>query len=547
VGKVAKTANTSVLIVSVLIILLVVNFLAARHFMWRVDLTENKIYTLSESSKKIAGELNDLVTIKAYFSEKMPPYLSNIRQQVEDLLEEFQAYSKGNLRVEFIDPGEDDELKRKLMYDGIMPLNLQTIDRHKFEVMEAYFGMVVNYEDRKETIPVAEPNSLEYDLSAAIKKVSLPKPPVVGFLTNDEELEINRDYREMSMRIQKLYDVRPVNLQPGQKIPADIDVLFLIAPKDFSDSELFEIDQFVMRGGQLICLADVIDLDERTLRATADKPNISRLLEKYGIQMNEDLIEDHKSNAVASFSTGFMRTMINYPFWVSVEKGLNQESPITKRLGALVLPWISSVEPAEEVPEGVEIKTLASTTEYAYRNEAPFDLNPFKRDRPRLKKEDLEKYSLVLLAEGEFPSAFEGEEIPEAKKLENEDQAGYRPPNAPTTEKDRKNRSPETSVLVAANSLFARDQYIASTRSEGNLIFLENLVDSMALGQELMGIRTRASAQRPIKKELTDAQKTAYKWFAILGVPVLVIIFGLLHVPWVRARRRYYETILTKE
>ena len=98
-----------------------------------------------------------------------------------------------------------------------------------------------------------------------------------------------------------------------------------------------------------------------------------------------------------------------------------------------------------------------------------------------------------------------------------------------------------------ANSLFVRDQYLYATRSKDNLTFLENAIDSMAIGQDLIGIRSRASAQRPLKKELSDAQKTTYKWAAILGMPIVIILFGLARIPFIKARRRYYELLLTKD
>jgi gliding-associated putative ABC transporter substrate-binding component GldG len=545
VGKIAKTANTFILMISILSIIMVLNFLVTRHMVWRVDLTKEKLYTLTDSSKNIVGGLNDHVNIKAYFSQKLPPYLSNIRQDVEDLLNEYQAHAKGNLRVKFIDPTNfDEEQKRKLMYDGIMPINLQTIDKHKFEVMEAYFGMTINYEDRKETIPIVDPTSLEYDLSAAIKKVSLPKTPAIGIFTNKEGLDPERDYSLMYRSLRKLYEIRPVMISEGQKIPETMDVLILLAPTDFSESELFEIDQFVMRGGKLVCLVDAINLDERTLNASVQKPNITKLLTGYGMIINDDLVEDLRSNAVASFSSGFMRTMINYPYWVSVQENLNQENTITKRLNALVLPWVSSVNVAENKPEGVEITTLASTTKSAFQNKEPFNLNPFKRDRQNLKKEDLGQYPLVLLAEGQFPSAYKGEKIPESPKPEDSENPA---PGRGTSEMERKDLSGKTSVLVVPNSLFLRDQYLQSARAEDNLTFIENTVDSMALGQELIGIRTRSMAQRPLNPDLTDAQKTSYKWMTIFGVPVLVILFSLIRIPWVRSRRRYYETIFVKD
>jgi len=546
VHKLAKTANIFVLVISVLIIVMVLNFLVSRHLVWRLDLTREKLFTLADSSKNIVGNLDDLVTIKAYFSQKLPPYLSNMRQDVEDLLEEYQAHSKGKLRVKFIDPTDfEEEQKRKLMYDGIMPINLQTIDRHKFEVMEAYFGLTINYEDRKETIPIADPLSLEYDLSAAIKKVSMAKTPVIALYSNREDLDLQVEYRALNESLRKLYEIRPLNFGPGQKIPETIDVLVLLAPQDFSESELFEIDQFIMRGGKMVCLVDAIDLDQRTLRATVKKPNVTTLLENYGMIINDNLIEDFQSNGIASFSSGFMRTMINYPYWVRLQKNLNQESAITKRLQDMILPWVSSISPSENLPEGITITTLASTTEAAFENKAPFDLNPFKKDRPMLKKEDLDKYGMILLAEGEFPSAYKGKDIPEAETPQDSED---RPPSAGgTSEQERKDKSAKTSVLAVPNSLFIRDQYLQSTRSADNLTFMENAIDSMVLGKELIGIRTRGSAQRPLRTDLSDGQKTSYKWLTILGVPILVILFGLFRIPWVKARRRYYQSMLVKD
>ncbi len=548
-SRITKTTNLTVVVVSMLLILVVVNFLVARHLVWRIDLTESKIYTLSPSSKKMVENLKDIVTIKAYISQKLPPYLSTVRQDVEDLLKEYQAYAKGNLRVEFFDPADNDELKRKLMYDGVPPLNIQTVEKHTFEAMEAYFGMTINYEDRKETVPIIDPETLEYDLSAAIKKVSMPKPPEIRILANKDELDIDKEYQTFMKSVQKLYQASPIQIEKGQKLHESVDVLIIISPKNFTEHELFEIDQFIMRGGKLICLVDAIKIDQRTLEANPEKPNIAIILAKYGIQINDDLIEDMRSSGMAAFSTGYMQTMMQYPFWVSVERDLNREHPITKRLSALVLPWVSSLSQSESIPEGVKLTALASSTEAGYQNTAPFDLNPFKQKNRRITKDDVKRYNLAFLAEGEFTSAYKGEPIPkddEASESNKENEPAA-PPSSGTTEEQRKDKSPETQILVLANSLFVRDQYLYATRSKDNLTFLENAIDSMAIGQDLIGIRSRASAQRPLKKELSDAQKTTYKWAAILGMPIVIILFGLARIPFIKARRRYYELLLTKD
>jgi len=347
--------------------------------------------------------------------------------------------------------------------------------------------------------------------------------------------------------VQKLYQVRPLKLEEGQKIPEDVDILLIISPKNFSESELYEIDQFVMRGGKLICLVDAINIDQRTLQATVDKPNIAKILVKYGIQVNDDLIEDYRSPAIASFSTGYMQTMIRYPFWVSGEKDLNRENAITKRLTTLVLPWVSSLATTDKIPDGVKITTLASTTDAGYKNSAPFNLNPFNRERPKITKSDVKKYALAFLADGEFPSAYKGKPIPKTESPTATDKVKGEPPTLRgTSQEQRKDKSVKTSIMVVGNSFFPREQFLYATRSNNNLAFLENTIDSMAIGQDLIGIRMRASATRPLNNDLTDSQKTTYKWLSILGVPILVILLGIIRIPLVRAKRRYYEMILTR-
>lgn len=537
-----KTTNLVVLAVSVLLILVVINFLVARRAVWRVDLTKNKIYTLSDASKKVVRDLDDLVTIKAYFSERMPPYLANMKEKVVDLLNEYQTYAKGNLQVKFIDPSDDEEKKRSLMYEGIMPIPLQTVEKHKLEFTEAYFSMSINYEGRKETIPVVNPETLEYDLTSAIKKVSITDPPTVAFYTNNEELEIDQDFRGLQMAIEKLNEVRPVEIKPGQKIPEDIDVLFLISPQDFSDSELFEIDQFVMRGGNLVILMEAVEVDQRTLQASVSKPNLADILSDYGLEVEENLIQDFQSNSMASFSSGYMTTMVQYPFWVSLSNGLNEENPITQRLQQVVLPWASSLKIGEDAPEDVNYTILGKTTEFALAETDPFNLNPFDRQKKRPQKEDLKQYDMVIIANGTFTSAFEGEEIPEADVSEEE---GPRPPRGGTTEENRKNISEETSIFLVANAQFARDRGNPSNRQDNNLILLQNTVDSMVLGKDLINIRSRGNIQRPIDADIEDDTKTTIKRVAILAAPVLVILFALIRIPWVRARRRHYANILT--
>ena len=164
-------ANSIIIVLIVLGILAVVNFLSTRHFK-RVDLTEGKDFTISDSTRKVLGELDDIVNIEAYFSGNLPEYVAGLERQVKDIFDEYEAYAHGNLSVKFTDPMSDPALEQKMRFVGIPPVQVNIVEKDKSEVVNIYFGLAITYEDRKEVIPVIQNvMTLEYDLTSAIVKI----------------------------------------------------------------------------------------------------------------------------------------------------------------------------------------------------------------------------------------------------------------------------------------------------------------------------------------------------------------------------------------
>lgn len=527
--------NTLLMIVSAVIILGVINLFSARHF-HRFDLTHNKEYTLSASSKRVVGGLKDLLTVKAYFSEKLPPYLANFKRQVKDLLEEYQTYAKGNLRVEFIDPANDPQLARTLQFQGIPQVQLNILEHDKYQVMNAYLGMSIEYEDRRQVIPVVRDlKNLEYDITGAIVKVSSGQVRPIGLLTNNANIDLQKDYRQLTEALQRQYTVRPIDLSQTKTIPRNLAVLIIISPQDFTDEQLYELDQFVMNGGKLICLVDTVELEQGALNASVKVPNITKLLEHYGISVHSDLVADLRSHSMASFNSGFISFTLPYPFWTKItKKDFAQDNQIVNKLESLVLPWSSSVATSNATAQGVEVTPLASTTAFALSEQAPFNLNPQQRFKP--KKEDLEQRELAVLLKGKFSSYFKDKPVPEETTTPEATPGPPRPEKPQTV-----TESSETQILVVGTSRFVSDRHLFQFPS--NLIFIQNAVDWMALGEDLIGIRTREVTDRPLR-ELSDAQKSTVRYLDTLGASVLVILFGLGRIALKRRKRRYYKTLL---
>ena len=153
----------------VVAILIIVN-IVSRNMFFRWDLTENKMYSLSDSSKSVVGKIDDRLTMKVYFSDNLPGEYGNNRRYLQDILEEYVAYSNGNIHFELIP--DDEKMQENAQKSGIQPVQLQVIENDNLEVKRVYMGMVFLYEDAQETIPVIQTTTgLEYDITTKIKKL----------------------------------------------------------------------------------------------------------------------------------------------------------------------------------------------------------------------------------------------------------------------------------------------------------------------------------------------------------------------------------------
>ena len=227
----------------VLGILIVVNVISVRLFE-RLDLTKQKVYTLSEASKKLVRSFDDRVTVRAYFTEDLPPPYNDNRREVLDILNEYKAYAGGNLQYEFINP-EGEKGEQEAQQQGIPPVDVQVMKEDKFEVKRAYLGLVMMYEDKKETLPVIQNlGSLEYDISSALKRLTTRQKKRIGYTLGHDETDLS-SMKQAYQTLSAQYELTPVNLTGGATVPTDLAALLVIAPqKKINDSSKFQVDQY---------------------------------------------------------------------------------------------------------------------------------------------------------------------------------------------------------------------------------------------------------------------------------------------------------------
>ena len=165
----------------VLFIMLFLLNAISKNWFFRWDLTDNNMYSLSASSESVVDQIDDLLTMKIYFSDDLPGEYANNRRYLQDLLEEFEAISDGNIRFEFFRPEDDQNIEQEAQKAGIMPVQMQVVENDKMEVKRVLMGMVILYEDKKEVLPVIQTTTgLEYEITTKIKKLVETNKPTVG-------------------------------------------------------------------------------------------------------------------------------------------------------------------------------------------------------------------------------------------------------------------------------------------------------------------------------------------------------------------------------
>jgi gliding-associated putative ABC transporter substrate-binding component GldG len=503
-----KKTQTLLRVLLVLGILILVNFISVRIF-GRLDLTKAGVYTLSDASKNLVRNLDDRVTVKAYFTEDLPAPYNNNRRAVLDILNDYKAYSKGNLHYEFINP-EGEKNEREAQQAGIPPVEVQIVKEDKFEVKRAFLGLIMMYEDKKEVLPVIQNlGSLEYDVSAAIKRLTSRTKKRIGYTTGHHETALTSMQRA-SQEINTQYESVPVDLGSNvAEIPQDLAALLIIAPQTkFSDTAKYQIDQYIMRGGKVAFLLNKMNIDLSAQYKVAQPVDIGLedMLENYGIRINSDLVRDKQCASITVMQNQGqfqMRSQVPFPYLPNAVN-VDRSNPIVKDLQGIIFFFVSSLDTTLAANKGLKAEVLVRSSKNSGRQSGFVMIDPF---HPYTREELAESnIPLAAVVNGSFKSFFEGKSL------------------VPHTTK-----SPDTRIIVVGDGDFMKDDFAGN---RGNLTFFVNIVDFLADDAGLITIRSKDIVQPPLE-QVADGTKKLLKYGTLLLPPFLVIGYGLL-----RWRRR---------
>jgi ABC-type uncharacterized transport system involved in gliding motility auxiliary subunit len=487
----------------------------------RADLTEDGLYTLSDSTRTILKNLDDTVTIRVYFTKDLPPSMQPLARSVDDILAEFTSAAGRKLQIEFADPGASVMDEQKAMLLGIPPIQLNVIERDKQAVAKIYLGMSVMYGDNQQVIPIVrDVTNLEYDISEAIVKVTSKELPKIAWW----EFEGSNSFALMRGALERRYTVVGISPSNMSELSASNHaMLVLISPRTMSDEEMSALNAYVMGDGKIFALVDRYDVGRDMSVKKVESP-IFDMLGNYGATVDDSLVLD-RSNATAAFSGGPVTYHIPYAYWVDIRnEQFNDLVPAVADLQSVVLPWTSPIgfQSGSNPSHGEEI--LARTTPYAVtRSGDQISTDPQAANDALLSGKFAELPLIVSLA-GPFASFKTGN-------------------GKGQTKDDGVDESPASSrIVVVGNSRWLEDTFLQNFPS--NAALFENIIDSFAMGDMLVGIRSRQDASRPIAI-LPDNAREALRYFNVLIGPAIASAIAVVVLMRRRKARRKVLALYT--
>ncbi len=473
----------------------------------RIDLTENRLYTLSQGTLNIVQNIQEPITLHYFFSDQASkdiPQLRTYANRVNELLQEYAQLSKGKITLNVIDPVAYSEQE-----DQATELGLQGVPTGATG-QSIYFGLAgSNSVGDSETIAFFQPNKeqfLEYDVSKLIYTLTNTKKPVVGLLSRvpmfssfDVETQRIRDPWAVTTQLQQLFDVRNIDFAEG-KFDDDLEVLMVVHPKDLGLKTLYAIDQYVMQGGNLIVYvdpyaeADVPAMDPNSpIEAEGVRSStLNKLFDAWGIDYTPAQVLGDRKYAL-TIDAGNGQQARHYAILGLDKSALAEDNVMTSGLDVITMAMAGIVKPHPEAE--VEFEALIQSSTEAM----PFESAKF-RFLPKVSS----------LAEGYAAS---GENYAVAGRFAMQPQSAFPegpPPDSEVTSAHIGQAADQVNIVVVTDVDMLTDRMWVNVQeflgqkimdawaSNGN--FAVNAVDNLLGSSDLISVRGRATATKPFTR-----------------------------------------------
>lgn len=559
---------------AVLLVLLFVN-VTSSYLFTRMDLTQEKRYTLSASTKEMLKELDEQVLFRVYLEgDDLPSEYRRFRNEIKDMLDQFRAYSR-YVEYEFVNPNsmKTDEEKRQLnemlIKKGLTPIPVTSEEDGVQKQQIVYPSMEVSYMGRETALQLqssgvsgrstdevvnSSVESLEYNFVTAIHRLTRPVRAKVGFLLGHGELE-KIDLFDIQMSLVEDYAVGNVYLDKNidaltgrvldtrdssVSVRNKFDVVVIPKPlRTFSDQDLYILDQYVMYGGKILWLVDALDADMDSLQnkaqtfATRLPTNLDDLFFNYGVRVNPDLIMDYRCRGIPMMGSDNRMQLVPWYYFPTLVP--NSSHPIVRNLDVLKTDFVSSID---LIDNDIEKTVLLTTSDHVHIKNAPVNIQ--LSDAMIEVNDQLFNRSalpVAVLLEGEFKSLYRGRL---ASAFVERNEIAYK-------EKCDK----PTQMIVISDGDMIRNGTAMSEQGRypfplgydrytnvefANKTFLLNAINYLAGDEGMINARPRSISIRRLDAAKVKEQRGAYQ-FANMFYPVLAVM--VLAVSVLLVRRRY--------
>lgn len=542
-----------------LLFILVIYIASFTHF--RIDLTKEKRFSLSQSTRQVLKRLDGPVQIDIYLTGDLSAGFKRLSVVSDELLNEFKEYGKGNLKYRFVKPGEGlpDSLRYQV-YDSLVKMGVKTFNNEvtakqgeeKTERLIFPAAMVI-YGNRKIPVDLLSGKSgmdeesslnysealLEFKFADAIDKLTRKQVPVVAYAAGNGE-PLNPTVRDLFDAMRNNYRFGVIDIKTGRLDPDTINTLLIVKPlQPFTETEKLKIDQYVMHGGKVIWFIDKLYAEmDSLLRAQADfvafdkNLNLDDILFKYGVRINGDLLQDLKC-AKQPLVVGQMGNQpqierLPFPYFPLLTSPSNH--PIAKNLDDVLSIFPGSIDTVKAPGITKTILLASDTNSRTLSTPAIVSLQSVKTE------EDLRYFTksyipVAVLLEGKFTSLFANRLTAD---LRDSLSAFSNKPFLPTGNKESKqivvsDGDIVTNVISESKGALTMGMQQYENYQFANRDFFMNAVDYLVNPNGVVGSRNKDFTLRLLDKQKILTRKSMWQMINI-GVPILlVLLFGWLY------------------
>lgn len=542
-------------------ILLVVNGIGYQYF-HRFDLTQDKRYTLSQTSLNILKDVKEPLIIDVFLKGQFPGEFKKLQTETQQILEEFKAYNK-NITFQFVNPIENEDERDTIMKSfierGLTPVNVTVDDKGKQTQEVVFPWAIATYNGRSVKVPllknimgastaekvVSSVQHLEYAFANAFNTISKAKEKKVAVIKGNGELHdiLMADFIK---QVRENYYIGTFTLDSVAKKPNEslaylkkYDLAIIAKPKEkFSDEEKEVLDQFIVNGGKTLWLVDQVNIEMDSLYndsgSTLAYPldlNLNDMLFKYGVRINPTLVKDIMATpiALATGERGSATQYTQYPWFYSPLIYPSSKNPIVTNLDALKFEYANGID---TLKNGIKKTVLLQSSPYSKLVGTPVEVNlNMVNDRPEQSDfKNSGNIPVAVLMEGKFHSVYENRVLPFA-------------------EKTFQTQGKSNKMIVVSDGDIVRNQLDKNfqplelgydkwtNKLYGNKEFMMNCVNYLLDDNGLINIRSKEVTLPLLDKEKVYASYTKSQVITV-GLPIVILaIFGLL---FTAIRKRKY-------